>query len=88
MEILKEKVRFEGKMTRKDIVIVKQLLKKAARGNLKAAEIVIDRTDGKVPEEVKVSTLPAPKAEEIVWTAQELADHEKYFKRRHHEQSQ
>jgi len=87
MEILKEKVRFEGKMTRKDVIIVKQLLKKAARGNLKAAEIVIDRTDGKVPEEIKIPAPPTPKPEEIIWTAQELADHEKYFKRRHYEQS-
>lgn len=84
MEILKETVRFEGKMTRKDVVIVKQLLKKAARGNLNAAEIVIDRTDGRVPEEIKIPTPPTPKPEEIVWTEQELADHEKYFKRRYH----
>lgn len=47
MEILKEKIFFGGKMKRKDVVIVKQLLKKAGRGNLKAVEMVIDRIDGK-----------------------------------------
>lgn len=47
MEMLKEKVRFNGKMTRKDKVIVMQLLHKAAKGNLKAADMVIDRVDGK-----------------------------------------
>lgn len=47
MEMLKEKVRFNGKMTRKDKVIVMQLLHKATKGNLKAAEMVMDRVDGK-----------------------------------------
>lgn len=47
MEMLKEKVLFNGKMTRKDKVIVMQLLHKAAKGNLKAAEMVMDRVDGK-----------------------------------------
>jgi hypothetical protein len=84
MEILKEKVPFNGKMTRKDKVIVMQLLRKAAKGNLKAAEMVIDRVDGKVPEEIKVPTPPAPKPEEIVWTERERADQEKYFKRNYH----
>ncbi len=81
MEILKEKVPFNGKMTRKDKVIVMQLLRKAAKGNLDAAEIVMDRVDGKVPDEFVVPAPPAPKPEEVVWTEQELADHEKYFKR-------
>lgn len=84
MEILKEKVLFEGKMTRKDVIIVKQLLKKAARGNLQAVEMVMDRVDGKVPEEIVVPAPPAPKPEEMAWTAEELADHEKYFKRSYH----
>lgn len=88
MEILKEKVPFNGKMTRKDKVIVMQLLRKAAKGNLKAAEIVIDRVDGKVPDEFEVPVPPPPKPEEIVWTEQELADHNKYFKRNDHGQHQ
>ena len=88
MEILKEKVPFNGKMTRKDVIIVKQILRKAAKGNLKAAKMVLDRVDGKVPEEIKITILPTPKPEEIVWTAQELADHEKYFKRNYHGQHQ
>ncbi len=46
-EILKEKILFNGKMTRKDKVIVMQLLRKAGKGNLKAADMVIDRVDGK-----------------------------------------
>lgn len=47
MEMLKEKIRFNGKMTRKDVVIVRQLVRKAAKGNLKAADMVMDRVDGK-----------------------------------------
>ena len=47
MEMLKEKVLFNGKMTRKDKIIVMQLVYKASKGNLKAAEIVMDRVDGK-----------------------------------------
>jgi hypothetical protein len=47
MEILKEKVLFNGKMTRKDKVMVMQIVRKAAKGNLKAAEMVMDRVDGK-----------------------------------------
>lgn len=47
MEMLKEKIRFNGKLTRKDVVIVKQLVRKAARDNLKAAGMVMDRVDGK-----------------------------------------
>jgi hypothetical protein len=46
-EILKEKVLFNGKMTRKDKVMVMQIVRKAAKGNLKAAEMVMDRVDGK-----------------------------------------
>jgi hypothetical protein len=88
MEVLKEKVLFNGKMTRKDKVIVMQLLRKAAKGNLKAAEIVIDRVDGKVPDEFVVPTPPAPKPDDVVWMDQERADHEKYFKRNDHGQHQ
>ncbi len=47
MEMLKEKIRFNGKLTRKDVVIVRQLVRKAAKGNLKAADMVMDRVDGK-----------------------------------------
>ncbi len=47
MEMLREKVLFNGKMTRKDIIIVERLVQKAAKGNLKAAEMVMDRVDGK-----------------------------------------
>lgn len=88
MEVLKEKVPFNGKMMRKDKVIVMQLLRKAAKGNLDAAEIVLDRVDGKVPDEFIVPASPALKSEEVVWTEQELADHEKYFKRNYHGQHQ
>jgi len=84
MEVLKEKVLFNGKMTRKDKVIVMQILCKATQGNLKAVEMVIDCVDGKVPETFVVPTPPAPKPEEFVWTAEEWADHEKYFKRQYH----
>jgi len=84
IEILKEKVLFNDKVTRKDKIIVTQIVRKAARGNLKAAEIVMDRVDGKVPETFEVPTPPTPKSEEFVWTAEEWADHEKYFKRIYH----
>jgi hypothetical protein len=46
MEMLKEKVLFQGKMTRKDESMVKRILRKAD-GNLKAAEIVMNRVDGR-----------------------------------------
>ena len=88
MEILKEKVSFNGKMTRKDKVIVMQLVRKAAKGNLDAAAMVIDRVDGKVPDEFVVPDPSALKPEEVVFTEQERADHEKYFKRNDHGQHQ
>lgn len=47
MEILKEKILFQGTMTRKDVIMVKRILRKAANGNLKAAEIVMNRIDGR-----------------------------------------
>jgi len=87
MKILGKEILVGGKKIRVDEAIVQQLVRKAAKGNLRAAEMVIDRVDGKVPETVEIS-VPSMPPEEIVWTEQELADHEKYFKRNDHGQHQ
>ncbi|MFA6297290.1 MAG: DUF5681 domain-containing protein [Candidatus Paceibacterota bacterium] len=78
MEMLKEKVRFNGKLTRKDIVIVRQLVRKAANGNLKAADIVMDRVDGK-PENHDIE-----KREHgyVVQSEEEWEEYIKMFKRK------
>ena len=83
MKVLGKEILVGGKKIRVDEAIVQQLVRKAAKGNLKAAEMVMDRVDGKVPDTVEIPGPYVPK-EEIVWTAQELADHEKYFKRNYH----
>lgn len=87
MEILKEKVYFNGKMARKDKAIVMQLVWKAAKGNLKAMSMVIDQVDGKVPDEFVVPTPFVPQ-EKVEYTPEEQADFEKYFKRNDHGQHQ
>ncbi len=73
MEILKEKILFKGRMTRKDVIIIKQLLRKAAKGNLKAAEMVMDRVDGK-PENYDKERL------EHGYVVQSEEDWEEYIK--------
>ena len=88
MKVLGKEIEVNGRKIRVDQAIVERLVRMAAKGNLKAAGMVIDQVDGKVPETFEVPTSPAPKSEEIVWTAQELADHEKYFERNDHGQHQ
>ena len=87
MKILGKEILVGGKKIRVDEAIVQQLVRKAAKGNLRAAEMVMDRVDGKVPETIEVPT-PFVPPKEIIWTAQELADHEKYFRRNDNGQHQ
>jgi hypothetical protein len=77
-EMLKEKIRFNGKMTRKDKVIIMQLLHKAAKGNLKAADMVMDRVDGKPQNH------DAEKREHgyVVQSEEEWEEYIKMFKRK------
>lgn len=78
MEMLKEKVLFNGKMTRKDKVIVMQLLHKSAKGNLKAAEMVMDRVDGKPENHDKEKR----KHGYVVQSEEEWEEYIKMFKRK------
>jgi hypothetical protein len=78
MEMLKEKIRFNGKLIRKDVVIVRQLVRKAAKGNLKAADMVMDRVDGKPENHDK------EKREHgyVVQSEEEWEEYVKMFKRK------
>jgi hypothetical protein len=64
-----------------DKLIVKKVINMAVDGNLKAAGMVMDRVDGKVPQTIELS-----KSERIgvfVMTPKETEDHESIFKRQY-----
>lgn len=66
-----------------DKLIVKKMVTMAVDGNLKAAGMVIDRVDGKVPQTFEVN-----KTERIgilVMSQKEIEDHESIFKRKYAE---
>lgn len=73
----------DGQKVGFDKLIVKKMVNMAVDGNLKAAGMVIDRVDGKVPQTFEVN-----KTERIgilVMTQQEIEDHESIFKRKYAE---
>lgn len=64
-----------------DKLIVKKVINMAVDGNLKAAGMVMDRVDGKVPQTIELN-----KSERIgvfVMTPKETEDHESIFKRQY-----
>lgn len=70
----------DGQKVPYDKIIAKKIITMAADGNLKAATMVIDRVDGKVPQSFEVS-----KTERVgifVMSAKEIEEHEAIFKRR------
>lgn len=71
----------DGKKVTYDKIITKKIITMAADGDLKAATMVIDRVDGKVPQSFEVN-----KTERIgvyVMTPEEIEDHESIFKRQY-----
>ena len=73
----------DGQKVAYDKIITKKIITMAADGNLKAATMVIDRVDGKVPQSFEVN-----KTERIgivMMTQKEVEDHESIFKRRYAE---
>lgn len=70
----------DGQKVQYDKIIAKKIITMAADGNLKAATMVIDRVDGKVPQSFEVS-----KTERVgifVMSPKEIEDHEGIFKRK------
>jgi len=85
--VFREYVREAGAITKDgqkvgfDKLIVKKVVSMAVDGNLKAAGMVMDRVDGKVPQTIEVN-----KTERIgvlVMTQKETEDHESIFKRQY-----
>ncbi len=71
----------DGQKVQYDKIITKKIITMAADGNLKAATIVIDRVDGKVPQSFEVN-----KTERIgivVLNQKEIEEHESIFKRKY-----
>jgi hypothetical protein len=87
MKVLGKEIEVNGRKIRVDQAIVERVVRMAAKGNLKAMSMVIDRVDGKVPETVEVPTPFVPQ-EKVEYTPEEQADFEKYFKRNDHGQHQ
>ena len=87
MKVLNKEIEVNGRKIRVDQAIVERLVRMAAKGNLKAMGMVIDRVDGKVPETFEVPT-PFVRQEKVKYTPEEQADFEKYFKRNDHGQHQ
>jgi hypothetical protein len=86
MRILKKKVMFGGEKMRLDEAIALQVTRKAAKGNLTAAGIVMDRVDGKVPESPPILyTEPQIKVE---LTAEEEETITRLFRRKPHGEHQ
>ncbi len=73
----------DGQKVAYDKIIIKKIITMAADGNLKAATMVIDRVDGKVPQSFEVN-----KTERIgivVLSQKEIEEHESIFKRKYAE---
>lgn len=69
----------DGKQVNFDKLIVKKIVMMAVDGNLKAATMVIDRVDGKVPQSFEVSK--TERIGVVVLTQKEIEEHEGMFKR-------
>jgi len=69
----------DGQKVTYDKVIAKKLITMAADGNLKAAGMVIDRVDGKVPQTFEVNK--TERIGVVVYTQKEIEDYELMFSR-------
>ncbi len=69
----------DGQKVTYDKVITKKLITMAADGNLKAAGMVIDRVDGKVPQVFEVNK--TQRVGVVVYTQKEIEDYELMFSR-------
>lgn len=71
----------DGQKVPFDKIIAKKVVTMAADGNLKAAGMVIDRVDGKVPQTFEVSK--TERLGVVIMTLKEIQDHEGIFKRKY-----
>ncbi len=69
----------DGQKVTYDRVITKKLITMAADGNLKAASMVIDRVDGKVPQVVEVNK--TERIGVVIYTPKEQEEYELMFSR-------
>ena len=69
----------DGKQVNFDELIVKKIVMMAVDGNLKAATMIIDRVDGKVPLSFEVNK--TERIGVVVLTQKEIEEHEGMFKR-------
>lgn len=73
----------DGQKVQYDRIITKKIITMAADGNLKAATMVIDRVDGKVPQSFEVNK--TERIGVVIMTQKEVEEHEGIFKRRYAE---
>ena len=69
----------DGQKVPFDKIIAKKVVTMAADGNLKAAGMVIDRVDGKVPQSFEINKVE--RVGVVILTQKEIEDHENIFKR-------
>ena len=80
MRALGKKIVIDGRKIRIDELMVERIVRMASKGNLRAAKIVIDRVDGRVPEAEEIPyTEPQMKVE---ITPEEQETIERLFKRK------
>ena len=71
----------DGQKVAYDKIITKKIITMAADGNLKAAGMVMDRVDGKVPQTFEVNK--TERIGVVIMTPKEMEDHEGIFKRQY-----
>jgi hypothetical protein len=82
MRVLGKKIVIDGRKIRIDELMVERIVRMASKGNLKAAKIVIERVDGRVPEAEEIPyTEPQMKVD---ITPEEQETIERLFKRKPH----
>ena len=69
----------DGKKVTYDKIIAKKMITMAADGNLKAAGMVIERVDGKVPQSFEINKVE--RVGVVIMSQKEIEDHENIFKR-------
>lgn len=71
----------DGQKVAYDKIITKKMVTMAADGNLKAAGMVMDRVDGKVPQTFEVNK--TERIGVVIMTPKEMDDHQGIFKRQY-----
>jgi hypothetical protein len=69
----------DGQKVSYDEIIVKKVITMASEGNLKAAEIVLERVDGKVKQPITMDEMKF--TGKVLFTKEEAINHETIFKR-------